>query len=249
MSVKDYFYDLHIHSCLSPCADNDMSPANIAGMGVINELGIMALTDHNSCGNCPAFFEACRAYGVVPIPGMELTTAEDIHIVCLFERLDLALEFSKLVHERLMPIKNKPEIFGDQLYVDAEGNTLKTEELLLIGATDITLEEAPMLVREYGGVCYPAHIDRESNGIIAILGDIPPEPGFVCAELHDGYREEEFRQTYPVTDTYRFVASSDAHHLWDISMDKNAFSLDTESDSEEEIRRALIRHLSAVAYG
>lgn len=78
------FYDLHLHSCLSPCADNDMTPVNIAGMGMLNGLSVMALTDHNSCGNCPAFFEACRSYGITPVAGMELTTAEDIHVVCLF---------------------------------------------------------------------------------------------------------------------------------------------------------------------
>ena len=78
------YYDLHIHSCLSPCGDDDMTPANIAGMGAVLDLKVMALTDHNSCGNCRSFFEACTHYGVIPIAGMELTTSEDIHLVCLF---------------------------------------------------------------------------------------------------------------------------------------------------------------------
>ena len=241
MSKSGYCYDLHIHSCLSPCADNDMTPANIAGMGMLCDLKLMALTDHNSCGNCPAFFEACRGYGIIPVAGMELTTAEDIHVVCLFTELERALEFSDMVHSRLMPIKNKPEIFGDELYVDAEGNTLKTEELLLIGSTDITLEEAPILAKKYGGVCFPAHIDRDANGIIAVLGDIPPEPGFACAELHDGEKAEEYRMSYPITESFAFVSNSDAHHLWDISIDGN--SIELEGKTEEDIRKSLLKKL------
>ncbi len=238
------FYDLHIHSCLSPCADNDMTPPNIAGMGTLNGLNIMALTDHNSCGNCPAFFEACREYGIVPIPGMELTTSEDIHVVCLFPDLSGAMDFSDEVHGRIMPIKNKPEIFGDQIVVDRLGNEIRREDTLLISATDIFLEEVPTLVESRGGICYPAHIDRESNGIIAVLGDIPPEPGFVCAELHDNFRIDEYRLSYPITADFRFVASSDAHHLWDISADENA--LDIPGENEEEIRRNLISFLKNI---
>ena len=78
------FADLHIHSCLSPCADDDMTPADAAGMARLAGADVAALTDHNSAANCPAFFAACEAYGVVPVGGMELTTAEEIHLVCLF---------------------------------------------------------------------------------------------------------------------------------------------------------------------
>ena len=92
--MNRYYYDFHIHSCLSPCADNDMTPGNIAGMAALAGLQIVALTDHNSCRNCPAFFAAAKKYGIIPIAGMELTTAEDIHVVCLFERLDDALRFN-----------------------------------------------------------------------------------------------------------------------------------------------------------
>ena len=89
--MNAFAVDLHIHSCLSPCGEDDMTPCNIAGMGYLNGLKIMALTDHNTAKNCPAFFAACRAYGIVPVPGMELTTAEDVHMVCLFPELETAL--------------------------------------------------------------------------------------------------------------------------------------------------------------
>ena len=88
-----YYYDLHIHSCLSPCGDNDMTPDSIAGMGELNGLDIMALTDHNTLKNCPAFFKAAYRHGIIPVAGTELTTAEDIHAVCLFATLSGAMEF------------------------------------------------------------------------------------------------------------------------------------------------------------
>lgn len=219
------YYDMHIHSCLSPCGDNDMTPADIAGIGALNNLSVMALTDHNSCENCPAFFEACEFYGITPIAGMELTTAEDIHVICLFEKLSYAMEFSDVVYERIMQIKNKPEIFGEQIVADTDGQVVKHIDKLLISATDITLEEAPELVKEYGGICFPAHIDRDSNGIIAILGDIPPEPGFVCAELRDCERIDEYRERYPICSSFRFISSSDAHRISDINTDINYFSI------------------------
>lgn len=221
-------YDFHIHSCLSPCADNDMTPADIAGMGALNGLSAMALTDHNSCENCPAFFDACKFYGIIPIAGMELTTAEDIHLVCLFKSLDDALGFSGEVYKRLLPISNKPEIFGDQIVLDSDGNEIKRIERLLISATDISVEDAPDIVKSFGGICYPAHIDRESNGIIAILGDIPPEPGFRIAELNDIGNLEEYKTNYSSVERMKIISSSDAHSLLAINTAINSITIDDE---------------------
>ena len=188
-----YYYDMHIHSCLSPCADNDNTPNNIAGMATICGLNIVALTDHNSCRNCPAFFEAAKRYGIIPIAGMELTTAEDIHIICLFENLEDALKFNDEVDKKRILIKNRTDIFGEQLICDGEDNVVGTEENLLSNATEITAQEAPKLVEKYNGICYPAHIDRQSNGIIAVLGDFPKDSGFICAEFHDRDNVENYK--------------------------------------------------------
>ena len=127
--MNRYYYDFHIHSCLSPCADNDMTPNSIAGMAALAGLNLVALTDHNSCRNCPAFFAAAKRYGIIPIAGMELTTAEDIHMVCLFESLEDALAFGEAVDRRRIRIPNRTDIFGDQLLVDendeVRGNEVK----------------------------------------------------------------------------------------------------------------------------
>ena len=118
--MNRYYYDFHIHSCLSPCADNDMTPANIAGMATLAGLNIVALTDHNTTKNCPAFFKAAKQNGIIAVAGMELTTAEDIHIVCLFEKLSEALSFGEEIEKHRIRIKNRPDIFGDQLIVDED---------------------------------------------------------------------------------------------------------------------------------
>ena len=112
--MNSYKYDLHIHSCLSPCADDDMTPANIAGMASLQGLTLLALTDHNTSKNCPAFFAHCKRYGIVPVAGMELTTAEDIHVICLFETLEAAMKFDAEVSEKRIRIPNRADIFGHQ---------------------------------------------------------------------------------------------------------------------------------------
>ena len=141
--MNRYYYDFHIHSCLSPCGDDDMTPANIAGTAALAGLNLVALTDHNTVKNCPAFFKAARKYGIVAIAGMELTTSEDIHIVCIFEKLQEALMFGEEIDKHRTLIKNKAEIFGRQQILDEEDNVVGEEEHLLINATDISIEDVP----------------------------------------------------------------------------------------------------------
>ena len=241
--MSRYTYDLHIHSCLSPCADNDMTPANIAGTATLAGIQIMALTDHNSVKNCPAFFKACKKYGVIPVAGMELTTAEDIHVVCLFERLENALAFGGEVDSRRIKIPNRVDIFGDQLIMDDEENVVGTDDFMLPNATEITVEEAPDIVRKYGGICYPAHIDRQANGIIAILGTFPETPFFSCAELHDKEKIASHLEKYPVLEKKQIVISSDAHYLWDIRDADAYFDLDDEPYSSALVRKRLFEKL------
>ena len=238
-----YSYDLHNHSCLSPCADNDSTPNNIAGMAYLSGIKIVALTDHNSAKNCPAFFEAAKRYGIIPIAGMELTTSEDIHLVCLFEEIDSALNFDQYLQQRRVLIKNRTDIFGDQLILDGNDEVIGKDEHLLPNATTISLDEAPELVKSYGGICYPAHIDRDANGIIAILGTIPPTPIFSCFEVRDADTITEYKEKYGLSNKL-FVANSDSHYLTDINETNNFFELDVASDSPDEIRKALFKLLN-----
>ncbi len=241
--MNRYYYDFHLHSCLSPCADNDMTPNNIAGVCALAGLHIAALTDHNSTRNCPAFFAACKRQGIIPVAGMELTTAEDIHVVCLFEHLPDAMAFGEAVDGYRIRIPNRTDIFGDQILTDAEDEPIGIETDLLPNATTLSLEDVPALVETHGGVCFPAHIDREANGAVAILGAFPESPHFDLFELHDGEREAEFRERYPILGDMRMLCGSDAHYLWDIRDAQAYFDLDDEPYSGDRVRRELFRHL------
>ena len=236
-----YYYDLHIHSCLSPCADNDCTPNNVVGMGVLAGLQIMALTDHNTCKNCPAFFAAAKKHGIVPVAGMELTTAEDIHLICLFKDLESAMDFDGEIAKRRILIENRPDIFGDQLILDENDQVIGEEKHLLSNATSIPIEESFALVRSFGGVCYPAHIDREANGIVSILGTVPKDLPITCVELHDGKNAELYKEH--LLPDWRIAVSSDAHFLWDIRDKENFVMLEDEPYSSALVREKLLLFL------
>ena len=238
--MSRYFYDLHIHSCLSPCGDEDMTPANIAGMAALKGLGIAALTDHNSTKNCPAFFTACKTYGIIPVAGMELTTLEDVHLVCLFPDLESAMDFGRETEKRRPFVKNRPEIFGRQIIMDHEDSVLGEEENLLLHAAELTLEEGKLMCESYGGAAYPAHIDREANGIVSVLGDIPKGVGYYAYELRERESYEEYLRRFPHLITMQRLVSSDAHYLQDISEAVNDIEIPDEPYSGDLVRRRLI---------
>lgn len=241
--MRDYYCDLHIHSCLSPCGDDEMTPANIVGMALINGLNIIALTDHNSAKNCPAFFAQAQMQGLIPVPGMELTTAEDIHVVCLFRELHDAMKFDKFVDSRKIPFKNDPSVFGHQYIMD-ENDTVSGEEgNLLINATTLTVEEAFSEVIARNGVCFPAHIDRQSNGIVSILGAFPSEPKYTAYELNDASSLSEYENRFPIIKSLPRTVSSDAHYLWDIAEASFAIPIDDEPYSSSRVRNYLIDYL------
>ena len=247
--MRDYFCDLHIHSCLSPCGDDEMTPANIVGMALVNGLNVVALTDHNTSKNCPAFFAQARMHGIIPIAGMELTTAEDIHVVCLFRELADAMRFDMFVDEHKIPFKNEAEIFGHQYIMDENDEIAGEEEYLLINATDLTIEDAFREVTLRGGVCYPAHIDRTSNGMVAVLGTFPEEPHFTAYELNSAESLEEYEERFPIIRSMPRAVSSDAHYLWDISEAAFSIKVDDEPYSGSLVRNRIIDYLLGKAHG
>ena len=183
MECNPYFYDLHLHSCLSPCGDDEATPADLAGMCTLAGLQVVALTDHNTCGNCRAFQCAAAEHGLLALCGMELSTAEEIHVVCLFPNADSAEAFSAYVYDRLPPIPNRKDIFGAQLCVDEHDTVLREEPRLLALASSIGVYEVCPLVASYGGVCFPAHIDRPSYSLLSQLGLWDPTLPFPLAEV------------------------------------------------------------------
>lgn len=205
-------YDLHLHSCLSPCAQEDMTPANLAAMCALAGLNIAALTDHNTAGNCAAFAEAAGRHGLIALPGMELTTAEEVHVLCFLPDLDTAKAFGALVHDHLPDIANQERVFGKQLYMDSGDSVLGEERRLLTTATDIGIYEVAGLMERFGGVAVPAHIDRPSFSVFSNLGFWDKAFGFSLAECTGSLSPAFFLQ-HPNLSGVRLITGSDAHSL------------------------------------
>ncbi len=207
------YADLHLHSCLSPCGDTDMTPNNLVRMAKLLGYDMIALTDHNTCRNCAAAVEVGAHEGITVVPGMELCTAEEIHCVCLLPDLAAAAAFSEHVHAALPPVRNRPEIFGEQLVLDAQDNIFDTEPLLLTTASTIGIDALPALVRTYGGACFPAHLDRASYSVLSVLGEWYEGLDFQTAEFtHKAFLPQYFER-HPLLQGKRIVRNSDAHYL------------------------------------
>ncbi len=230
------YYDFHIHSALSPCGDEDMTPCNIAGMAKVCGLDAIAVTDHNAAGNCAAAEAAGRELGVTVLSGIELETAEEVHVVLLFPSARQAELCSDEVGSRRLKIANKPEIYGRQLYLNSRDEIVGEESDLLITATDIGVYETPELARRYGGIAFPAHIDRPSHGIIQMLGDVSPDMGFGLAEI-TANADESFINEWRGKG-YGILFNSDAHYLHNIN-ERNANFLEVDELSPEGIIRKL----------
>ena len=207
-----FFYDLHLHSCLSPCGSEDMTPADLAAMCALAGLDIVALTDHNTCGNCAAFCRAAERWGLLALAGMELCTQEDIHVVCLFPTPEAAERFeAEAVAPRLPAIPNDPAVFGPQVRMDDGDGVLGEDPRLLAVGTQIGLYQVPDLVRAYGGAAFPAHIDRPSFSLLGVLGLWEPSLGFPLAEV-----SRHCPQSLPARPDLagvRLITNSDAHYL------------------------------------
>ena len=211
------YYDLHIHSALSPCGDNDMTPNNIVNMAYLKGLDIIAVTDHNSCGNVRAVQKAAEGKLMV-IPGMEIETSEEVHILGLFPSIESAEEMEGVIKTLSTPIKNRPEIFGNQYYMDENDEIVGEEERLLVTATGLDIYTAVENILRLGGVPIAAHIDRTSYSVLSNLGFIPPDLNIAAVEITSANRDAMI-DTYA---DYVILTSSDAHYLGDIS-ERNCF--------------------------
>jgi len=168
--------DLHNHSCLSPCGSLDMSPLFMLRIAASRNLRVMALTDHNSSLNCPAFAKLCPQFGIIPIFGMEATTNEEIHALCLFTSLEASLAFNEYAYSILTPFLNNPERTGDQVYVDEDDNILGEVDYYLTNPIDLSIDKIGAKAAEYGGIVIPAHVDRFAFSMTSQLGVVVDGP-------------------------------------------------------------------------
>jgi len=227
----ELYYDLHIHSSLSPCADDDMSAANICGMAQLKGLDLISVTDHNTADSLPFIKEAADYYKLLFLPGIEVTTKEEVHLLGYFLKVEDAVEAGRFFKSRLPKMKNKPAFFGNQLILNTDDKPVATEDALLIGATDLSVTECAEEIEKRGGICIPAHINRGANGLLTNLGFIPEDTGFKTLEV---------AKTLPI-DNHATVGkgilhSSDAHQLGNIAERENAIILKEKTLEEVFLR-------------
>lgn len=230
--MKEFKADLHIHTCLSPCADLEMSPRNIVREAKRKGLQVIGICDHNSAENVPAVEKTAVREGIIVIGGMEVTSKEEVHILALFGSEERLFAFQEIVHQNLHGT-NDEKLYGEQVIVNEEEEVIGFSNKLLIGATDITIEKLVDLIHEHDGLAIAAHVDREGFGIIGQLGFIPEELPLDALELADPSRRDSIspRARLP------FITSSDAHKLEDVGKRSTTFLMNAANTAE--IRRCL----------
>lgn len=214
-----------------------MTPANITGMAAVKGLDVIAVTDHNSCKNCNPVLKMAQEYGITAIPGMELCTEEEVHVVCLFPDLYAAMDFDSYVYSKMLQIPNREKIFGEQLLYNENDAIIGKEPNLLICNTSISFDDVFHLTEERNGLMIPAHIDKTANSLIANLGFVPPDSRFTCAELKDLSRLPELRGENPYLNHCHIINNSDAHYLEYIH--EPDFTIDAAENTAKAILEAL----------
>jgi PHP family Zn ribbon phosphoesterase len=216
-----------------------MSPGAVIDKALESGLEIMAITDHNSLKNCSAYIQKGAQSGILVVPGVEIQTSEEIHLIALFPDLAAALKFDELIYNSLLPVENKPDFFGDQVIIDADENIIGMEERALINSSLWSLDEAVAEVRFSGGICFPAHVDATAYSLLGQLGFIPPDLNFQTLGVSAKCKLERLRTQYPFTEKYQIVRNSDSHYLEQIGIGYSNFYL--EKPSFEEVAFAINR--------
>jgi PHP family Zn ribbon phosphoesterase len=232
--LRPFKADLHIHTCLSPCTELDMSPKKILFAAKKKGIDILGICDHNSTENSLAMMNASEKTDIHVIPGMEVTSQEEVHVLALFDDIKNALKLQEYVYSNL-PGKNDQEAFGMQVIVNEKQEVLGFNDKLLIGATTIPLEKVLKLIHSFDGVTIASHIDRESFSIIGQLGFIPENLELDALEISPRITYEEARKKFK--DHYPIISSSDAHYPDDIGKSFTPFLL--EDGTVAEIKKAL----------
>ena len=236
--MREFRGDLHIHTCLSPCGDLDMHPRAIVDRALAVGLDIIAVCDHNASENVRHVVKAVGERPLAVIGGMEITSAEEVHVLALFDSLDDLDRMQAIVYESLIGL-NDERLFGIQAIVNERGEVEGFNERLLIGATQIPLPELVGRIHEFGGLAVASHIDRESFSVISQLGFIDAASGFDALEVSRVLGIAAARLKFPQHLDYPFITSSDAHFIDEIGTAATRMCL--ESATQAEVRMAFER--------
>lgn len=207
--------DLHVHTCLSPCADLDMYPGALVRRFLEEKLDIVAICDHNASENVPYILRLAEGKPLTILPGMEITSQEEVHVLALFDRLEPLQNLQKVVYDHLMGL-NSEDVFGYQPIVNEHDEVEGFNEHLLIGATSLSIQQVIDHIHRLGGAAIASHVDRQSFSVIGQLGFIGPDMPFDALEVSHVANICEARYRFPELESWSMVTSSDAHFVTDI---------------------------------
>ncbi len=213
--IREFRCDFHIHTCLSPCAELDMYPRAVVAMSLARRLDVIAICDHNASENVPYVIKCAEGTGLIVLPGMEIMSSEEVHVLALFDKMESINPLQELVYRHL-PGKNNEELFGCQAIVNEHDEVEGLSERFLIGATTLPLSEIVNEIHNLGGLAIAAHIDRESFGILGQLGFIPDGLPLDALEISRQTGLAAARSRYPDLARSAFIESSDSHVITDI---------------------------------
>jgi PHP family Zn ribbon phosphoesterase len=222
--LKTYVAELHVHTVLSPCAAVEMIPPLIVREALESQIDLIAITDHNASANAGAVQKAAAGTGLTVLPGMELQTREEVHVLCLFDTLAQIESWQARVDAHMPPIENNIEYFGEQFVVDEAGEFIRRETQLLATSANLSLKEAIQGVSKLGGMAIPAHVNRKAFSLIANLGFVPSDLPIDALEISRHLSPADAREKFPQLRNFPLIQSGDVHRLEEF-LGANVFKL------------------------
>lgn len=230
--LRAFTADLHIHTCLSPCAELEMSPSAIVKTAAENGIDIIAITDHNSAENVVAAKKAAEDTDLTVLAGMEITTSEEAHILALFDDIESSIKLQDIVYEHLLPGENDEKRFGEQIVVNEKDEVLQFNNRLLIAATELPVYSVVNTIHSLGGLAIASHVDKDVFSIVSQLGFIPDNLKFNALEMSPHIDRKRAEVTFLSYNSYTWISSSDAHYLRDIGKRTTSFFMKAPTTDE-----------------
>lgn len=213
--MQAYRAELHVHTVLSPCAAIEMIPPLIVQTALDQKIDLIAITDHNASANVSAVQQAASGSPLIILPGMEVQTREEVHLLCLFNDIQNLLDWQTVVDRHLPELENDADYFGEQFIVDSIGDYLASEKRLLLNSIQLSIDECVQEVHRLNGLAIPAHVNRKAFGLFANLGLVPPGVAIDALEISRHITPQQAYLQYPQTREHPLMQSGDVHHLED----------------------------------
>lgn len=224
--MKEFKADLHIHTCLSPCAELDMSPFAVVNAAAKKGIDIIAVTDHNSAENVLAAQRAAMDKDLTVLAGMEIASSEEAHIIALFNKVETVIALQDIVYTNMLPGENDEKIYGKQIIANEKDEVIGFNKRLLIGGTMLPAQDVINTIHSLGGLAVASHIDREAFSIISQLGFITEDMKFDALEMSPNMDKKTAEITFQMYNSYAWISSSDAHYQENIGIRTVSFFME-----------------------